>query len=65
MNEDQTKGKLDQVKGEAKRGLGKLTGDERTEAEGNKDKAKGNLREGYGDAKEKATDKVNSLFDKR
>ncbi|MGG1575825.1 CsbD family protein [Fictibacillus sp. NRS-1165] len=63
MNEDQTKGKMDQIKGEAKRGLGKLTGDETTEAEGNKDKAKGNLREGFGDAKEKASDKVNSLFD--
>ncbi|SDM85840.1 CsbD-like [Fictibacillus solisalsi] len=65
MNDDQTQGKLDKLKGEAKRGLGKLTNDETTEAEGNKDKIKGEAREGVGDLKEKAADKVNDAFDNR
>ena len=47
-------GEKDKAKGSVKEGLGKLTGDERTEAEGKADKAKGSAKEGLHNAKEAA-----------
>lgn len=52
MNNDQTKGAFDQLKGEAKKQFGKLTDNESMEAEGRLDKGKGKLRETAGDVKE-------------
>jgi uncharacterized protein YjbJ (UPF0337 family) len=63
MNDDKLKGKWDQVKGEAKKQWGELTGDESTRLEGNVDKAKGKIREGYGDAKETAAKGINKALD--
>lgn len=52
MNDKQTKGAFDQVKGEAKKQFGKLTDNESMEAEGRLDKGKGKLKETAGDMKE-------------
>jgi uncharacterized protein YjbJ (UPF0337 family) len=52
MNNDQTKGAFDQVKGEAKKQFGKLTDNESMEAEGRLDKGKGKLQETAGNVKE-------------
>ena len=52
MNDKQTKGAIDQVKGEAKKQFGKLTDNESMEAEGRLDKGKGKLKETAGDMKE-------------
>ncbi|WLR57029.1 CsbD family protein [Mesobacillus subterraneus] len=52
MNDKQTEGAFDQVKGEAKKQFGKLTDNESMEAEGRLDKGKGKLKETTGDMKE-------------
>ncbi len=39
-----TSGTADKLKGAVKEGVGKLTGDRRTEAEGKTDQAKGNVK---------------------
>jgi uncharacterized protein YjbJ (UPF0337 family) len=52
MNDKQTKGAFDQVKGEAKKQFGKLTDNESMEAEGRLDKGKGKMKETAGDLKE-------------
>lgn len=52
MNDDQTKGSFEQLKGEAKKQYGKLTDNESVEAEGRMDKGKGKLQEKAGDVKE-------------
>jgi uncharacterized protein YjbJ (UPF0337 family) len=52
MNDKQTKGAFDQVKGEAKKQFGKMTNNESMEAEGRLDKGKGKLKETAGDLKE-------------
>ena len=52
MNDKQTKGAFDQVKGEAKKQFGKMTDNESMEAEGRLDKGKGKLKETAGDMEE-------------
>lgn len=52
MNDEQTKGAFDQVKGEAKKQFGKMTNNESMEAEGRLDKGKGKVKETAGDLKE-------------
>ncbi|EUJ33821.1 hypothetical protein MFLO_01295 [Listeria floridensis FSL S10-1187] len=52
MTED--KGKLDQLKGEAKDRIGGATGDKEKQAEGLKDKATGKAKEFAADVKDKA-----------
>ncbi|MFT9598260.1 CsbD family protein [Mesobacillus sp.] len=52
MNDKQSKGAFDQVKGEAKKQFGKLTDNESMEVEGRLDKGKGKLKETAGDMKE-------------
>lgn len=47
-------GTADKVKGSIKEGIGKVTGDERTEAEGKTDKAKGHAKDAAHDVKETA-----------
>ncbi|MCA0149651.1 CsbD family protein [Rossellomorea vietnamensis] len=51
-NHDQASGKQKQVKGDLKKGLGKLTNDDSTIAEGERDKDKGKIQEKVGDVKE-------------
>jgi uncharacterized protein YjbJ (UPF0337 family) len=52
-------GKQDELKGQVKEGIGKLTGDEDQQAEGRADQAKGNLEQ----AGDKAKDAIKSLTD--
>ena len=54
-DEHKIKGKLEQVKGAVKEGVGALTGNRSTEIEGKAERAKGALREGYGDLKNDLT----------
>jgi uncharacterized protein YjbJ (UPF0337 family) len=51
MNEDQAKGKWDQMKGKAKRVWGELTDDDFKKAEGSRDKLYGIIQEKFGDTK--------------
>ncbi|CEG26994.1 CsbD family protein [Bacillus sp. B-jedd] len=64
MNNEESKGTWDQLKGEAKRAAGKVSGNESLEAEGNIDKGKGTLKEKYGGAKEKLASEFNNTIDK-
>ena len=54
MNEDILKGKWKEIKGGVKEKWGKLTDDDLTQVEGNKDKLLGILQQKYGYAKDKA-----------
>ena len=59
--------KSDQVKGQAKETVGKLTGDEDLESEGKADRRAGDAKEKLGDAKdevEKVIDKAEEVVDK-
>ena len=53
----------DKVKGSIKEGVGKLTGDERTEAEGKTDQAKGDVKNAAHDIKESIKGVGDSLKD--
>jgi uncharacterized protein YjbJ (UPF0337 family) len=52
MDKDRIKGKWEQVKGEVKDRVGGATKDRSTQAEGILEKKKGEVREGYGEAKD-------------
>lgn len=54
-------GTADKVKGSIKEGLGKATGDRRTETEGKTDRAKGEVKDAARDAKEAAKGARDSL----
>jgi uncharacterized protein YjbJ (UPF0337 family) len=56
MHKDQMKGAAKDAKGSMKEAAGRVTGDERLEAEGTTDKAKGKLQKGVGNIKEAARD---------
>jgi uncharacterized protein YjbJ (UPF0337 family) len=52
MNKQQVKGVTNQVTGEVKQQVGKLTGDRATQARGAATEIKGKVQKGVGDAKE-------------
>jgi uncharacterized protein YjbJ (UPF0337 family) len=52
MDREHIKGTADKIKGSVKDTAGKLTGDEKLQAEGKIDKAKGEVRKGVGDVKD-------------
>ncbi|MGG5823749.1 CsbD family protein [Falsiroseomonas sp. HW251] len=56
MDEDRLKGMGNQIKGAVKEGVGKVTGDTKTEAEGKADKAKGKVQNTVGGAKDAVRD---------
>jgi uncharacterized protein YjbJ (UPF0337 family) len=56
MDREHVKGAADKVKGAVKDAAGKLTGDEKMQAEGKMDKAKGAAHNAAGDAKDTARD---------
>ena len=60
---DRMDGTMDAVKGKAKEGVGKVTGNEGTEAEGQLDQAKGKAKQGLADAKDAVGDAVDRLTD--
>jgi len=53
MDNDRVKGSAKNIGGKVKEGLGKATGDRKTEAEGKADQAKGKAQNTYGSAKDK------------
>jgi uncharacterized protein YjbJ (UPF0337 family) len=59
MNSDVFAGKWKQMKGQAKEWWGKLTDDDLTRIEGNRDKLVGALQERYGYTREKAEEEIN------
>lgn len=54
-------GEKDKAKGVVKETIGKVTGDERTEAEGKTDRAKGEAKDAAHDVKESAKGVIDSL----
>src|SRR5689334_9585597 len=56
MDREHVKGAADKVKGAVKDTAGKVTGDEKMQAEGKMDKAKGAAHNAAGDAKDTARD---------
>ena len=56
-NKDQVSGVVKQAKGAVKQAVGKATGNKQTEAEGMADKVAGKVQKGYGDLKQKLTEK--------
>ena len=52
MDEDRVKGSAQQIKGNIKEGVGKMTGDTKTEAEGKADQAEGKVRNTVGGIKD-------------
>ena len=63
INKDEVKGKYEQAKGTVKDKAGELTGNERLEAEGEAEHAKGDLREGWGKAKRNVSNAVEDVAD--
>ena len=61
--DDRMAGMADEAKGKAKEGLGKLTGDDDAQAEGQLDQATGKVTQGLADTKDKINDAVNGLTD--
>ena len=57
-------GTADKIKGAVKEGAGKLTGDRRTEAEGETDQAKGDVRNAARDVKDAAKGARDSIAKK-
>jgi uncharacterized protein YjbJ (UPF0337 family) len=56
MDREHVKGAADKVKGAVKDTAGKITGDEKMQAEGKMDKAKGEAHKTAGDVKDTARD---------
>jgi uncharacterized protein YjbJ (UPF0337 family) len=61
MNDDQVKGRAEQVKGTVKEKAGQVIGNRKLEDEGTADKAAGKVQSGYGDAKEKVKDAIDKI----
>ncbi len=60
MEKEHVTGKVDEVKGKAKQGIGKATDDPGLQGEGVLDEAKGKIKQAYGDLKDtiKGADKT-------
>jgi uncharacterized protein YjbJ (UPF0337 family) len=56
MDKEHVKGAADKVKGAVKDAAGKMTGDQKMQAEGKMDKAKGAAHNAAGDVKDAARD---------
>jgi uncharacterized protein YjbJ (UPF0337 family) len=52
MDREHVEGTADKIKGSVKDTAGRLTGDEKLQAKGKMDKAKGEIRKGVGDVKD-------------
>lgn len=61
MNQDQAKGKWEQIKGKAKRAWAELTDDDFMRAEGSADKLYGIIQERFGDTKESIKARLDKL----
>ena len=58
VDENRVGGMMDQAKGTIKEGIGKLTGDKKTEAEGTATKTSGKVENAIGGAKDSVRDAV-------
>jgi uncharacterized protein YjbJ (UPF0337 family) len=59
MDKDRIEGAGTNIKGKIKEGVGKITGDTKTEAEGQADQAKGKAQNTVGGMKDKAREVLN------
>jgi uncharacterized protein YjbJ (UPF0337 family) len=64
LNNDEVEGKFDQAKGAVKDKVGEATGDRDLEAEGEADRASGNIQEGFGTARRKVGETIEDIGDK-
>ena len=64
MNKDELNGKMDQVTGRVKQGVGDLTDNDRVRDEGVADEAGGEVQEGFGTARRKVGDAIEDVGDK-
>ncbi len=62
-NKDEIEGKWDQAKGAVKENVGRAIDDKDMEAEGQADRAGGNVQEGYGTAKRKVGETIEDIGD--
>jgi len=60
-NKDEVKGKFDQVKGDLKETTGRTFNDPELEKEGRSDRARGELREGFGTARRKVGEAIEDI----
>lgn len=65
MQGEELKGKWKQLTGEAKRRWGKLTDDDLTAIEGDRDKLVGKIQERHGKSKDEAEREVNDWIEKQ
>jgi uncharacterized protein YjbJ (UPF0337 family) len=63
-NNDEIKGKAEQLKGKVKQAVAHVTGDQRLHDEGAADEAVGDVREGVGTVKRKVGEAVKDLGDR-
>jgi len=61
MDKDRIEGKLDDMKGRAKRQIGEWTGDENAQAEGAMDQAKGKVQNAWGKVKDGVRDAADDI----
>lgn len=61
MNKDELDGKMDQLKGRVKQGVGDMTDNERLHDEGVADEAAGDVQEGFGRGRRKVGEAVEDL----
>lgn len=61
MNQEQWKGKWNQIKGDAKIRWGELTDDDFDKVEGHRDRLVGKIQEAYGKSKEEAEKEVSAF----
>ena len=61
---DRIEGSVGELTGRGKSAFGELTGNESTEAEGEKDQGMGNAKQGLADVKDKVDDAVKNLTDR-
>lgn len=61
VDSNRMEGALDKAKGAIKEGVGKLTGDEKLQAEGMADKAKGTAKSTVGGAKDAVRDAADKV----
>ncbi len=61
VDENRVSGAMDKAKGAIKDGIGKLTGDEKMQAEGKMDKAEGGAKSTVGGAKDAVRDAADKI----
>jgi uncharacterized protein YjbJ (UPF0337 family) len=64
MNKDELDGKVDQVKGRIKQGVGDISDNERLHDEGVADEASGEVQEGFGRGRRKVGEAIEDLGEK-